>query len=70
MRIPRDEALISDLLSVQWEQTHLTAQHSNNGHADHFWAMALALYADRKPSTQPFKTELFLAPKPYRLYEN
>lgn len=70
LRIPRDEALITDLLSVQWEQTQLTAQHSSNGHADRFWAIALALYADRKQASTPFKTELFMAPKPYKFYEN
>lgn len=70
LRIPRDESLITDLLSVQWEQTHLIAPHSSNGHADRFWAIALALYADRKPDYTSPKTELFMIPKPYRLYEN
>ena len=71
LRIPRDEALIEDLLSLKLEENgKLSAQHSNNGHADRFWAIALALYADRKQNANAFSAEFFQPQKHYSLYEN
>jgi len=55
IQIPKDEYLIADLRSVKKELTaaghiRFTAPRLESGHADHFWALALAIYASH---TQP-----------------
>jgi phage FluMu gp28-like protein len=55
LRIPHDAALRADLRALRKESTaagniRFTADRGRNGHADRFWALALALHAAR---TQP-----------------
>ncbi len=70
IRIPRDEHLIQDLLSIRLnEQQQFQANHNALGHADRFWALALALHADRQSSVAPFAAEFFNINRP-SLYEN
>ena len=70
LRIPREETLITDLLSLRInENARLSAQHSSNGHADRFWALALALQASRNTPHFATSTELFHANKHFT-YEN
>lgn len=70
LRIPRDEDLIKDLLSLRIdENSQISAQHSNNGHADRFWAIALALNADKQNKSLQFSTEFFPITK-HSIYEN
>jgi phage FluMu gp28-like protein len=65
LRLPCDEKLISDLLAVRIsEDMRLTAQHGSDGHADRFWALALALHADRKQSSSSAVAELFHFQRP------
>lgn len=71
VRIPRDEALISDLLSLKISESYqLEAQHNKSGHADRFWALALALDAGHNAVTPAFSAEFFQTPKPNLYYEN
>lgn len=52
IRIPRDEALIADLLTLRVDESgRLSAPHSAKGHADRFWALALALHAGHQRQT-------------------
>ncbi len=55
LRIPCDRTLRADLRSVKKETTssgniRFAAERSASGHADHFWALALALHAVEKPA--------------------
>ena len=70
LRIPRDENLIKDLLSLRInDKSQINAQHSANGHADRFWAIALALNADKQHKSVQFSTEFFPITK-HSIYEN
>lgn len=70
LRIPRDEPLIQDLLSLKInEKSQLNAQHSTHGHADRFWAIALAINADNPRQSLHFSTEFFPISK-HSIYEN
>ncbi|MEL6485870.1 MAG: terminase family protein [Pseudomonadota bacterium] len=56
LRIPYDPKIRADLRSVTKQTTlsgniRFTAERSPDGHADRFWALALALYAGSDPST-------------------
>lgn len=58
LRIPFDQAIRADLRSVTKQTTsagniRFTAERTVDGHADHFWALALALHADSAPSGPP-----------------
>lgn len=71
VRIPRDETLIGDLLSLKISETYqLEAQHSKFGHADRFWALALALDAGHTATRSTFSAEFFQSHKPHYYYEN
>lgn len=71
VRIPRDETLISDLLSLKISESYqLEAQHNKSGHADRFWALALALDAGHTTVTPAFSAEFFQNHKPNYYYEN
>jgi phage FluMu gp28-like protein len=52
VRIPRSDALIADLRSIRREPTQtgirFAADKGKNGHADRFWALALALHAGKQ----------------------
>lgn len=63
LRLPDDPALHADLRSIRRTPTaagHLrfAADHSPHGHADRFWALALALYAHRDPPITPYHIAL------------
>jgi phage FluMu gp28-like protein len=50
MRIPSDEHITADLRSIKKENTaagniRFAADRGKNGHADRFWALALAIHA-------------------------
>ncbi len=63
--LPRDEALLTDLLSVRLnEEARLSAAHTVHGHADRFWALALALHADSRTPSHPMAAEIFHFQKP------
>jgi phage FluMu gp28-like protein len=52
LRIPNDKFVRADLRAIRKETTaggnvRFTADHGKNGHADRFWALALALHAAR-----------------------
>jgi phage FluMu gp28-like protein len=54
LRLPRSEALMTDLRSIRKETTaagniRFGADRGKNGHADRFWALALALHAGKSP---------------------
>jgi len=54
VRIPADRIIRSQLRAVRRETTaaghvRFSAEHSSEGHADYFWALALALHAARSP---------------------
>jgi len=56
IRIPSDPAIRADLRAVKKETTaagniRFTADRGKNGHADRFWALALALHAARQSKT-------------------
>lgn len=56
VRIPNDELVRSDLRAVKKETTtsgniRFTADRGKNGHADRFWALALALHAGKSPES-------------------
>lgn len=58
VRIPFDQAIRADLRSVTKQTSaagniRFTAERTPDGHADHFWALALALHADSTPSGPP-----------------
>jgi phage FluMu gp28-like protein len=53
LRIPEDKFIRADLRSIKKETTaaehvRFSADHSKNGHADRFWALALAIHARGK----------------------
>ncbi len=55
LRIPDDPAIIADLRAIKKETTtagnlRFTADRGKNGHADRFWALALARHAAGKPA--------------------
>lgn len=59
LRIPQDNKIRADLRSVTKTTTaagnvRFTAERTVDGHADHFWALALALHAGSQPSA-PFE---------------
>ena len=65
LRLPCDEKLIADLLAVRIsEDMRLTAQHGTDGHADRFWALALALHAGHKAASASTAAELFYFQRP------
>lgn len=68
-RIPSDERIRADLRAVKKETTssgniRFTADHGKNGHADRFWARALALHAAKTEPGPAF------APMPITLPRN
>ena len=67
IRIPNDETLLTDMTSITSSFTSkyasFSAKHSSIGHADRFWALALAIHACKyKIKTAP-NVELYKAPK-------
>lgn len=53
LRVPDDKNLIADLRSIRKETTasgniRFTGERNSNGHADRFWALALALHAAKQ----------------------
>jgi len=59
VRIPNDKLIRADLRAIRKETTasgniRFTADRGANGHADRFWALALALHAAKQPTTQFF----------------
>lgn len=59
VRIPGDKLIRADLRAIKKETTaagnvRFTADRGANGHADRFWALALALHAAKKPKAQFF----------------
>ncbi|MDR1254856.1 MAG: terminase family protein [Puniceicoccales bacterium] len=73
LKIPNDPALINDFLNIhlQWtsSQAHFVANHTADGHADRFWAFALALSAAEHMQATPCNTEIFQTHKHF-IYEN
>jgi phage FluMu gp28-like protein len=62
VRIPNEALIRSDLRAIKKETTasgniRFTADRGRNGHADRFWALALALHAG-KPAAVPFYAEV------------
>jgi phage FluMu gp28-like protein len=58
IRIPRDRLIESDLRAIKKETTasgniRFTADRGKNGHADRFWALALALHAGGSHTVPP-----------------
>lgn len=58
LRIPYDQRIRADLRSVtkvvsSAGNIRFAAERTPDGHADHFWALALALHADSAPSGPP-----------------
>jgi phage FluMu gp28-like protein len=58
VRIPRDEAVREDLHRVRKVVTssgniRFDAERTQDGHADRFWALALAVHASGQPATMP-----------------
>lgn len=58
IRIPFDPAIRADLRSVTKQTTaagniRFTAERNADGHADRFWALALAIHAGTNPSAMP-----------------
>jgi phage FluMu gp28-like protein len=56
VRIPADPFIRADLRSMRKEATasgniRFTGERTRNGHADRFWALALALHAAQQPAT-------------------
>lgn len=63
VRIPERKEIVSDLRAVRKETTtagniRFTADRGKNGHADRFWALALALHAGKTPSGYFLPTSL------------
>lgn len=61
LRIPYDPAIRADLRAVTKQVTsagnvRFTAERNADGHADRFWALALALHADSLPGGPPTAT--------------
>lgn len=61
LRIPHDPAIRADLRAVTKQVTsagnvRFTAERNADGHADRFWALALALHADSLPGGPPLVT--------------
>ncbi|MGZ5567969.1 MAG: terminase large subunit domain-containing protein, partial [Limisphaerales bacterium] len=55
IRIPNERLLRADLRAIRKEQTssgngRFSADRGVNGHADRFWALALALHATKRKS--------------------
>lgn len=58
LRIPQDKAIRSDLraikrLTTPSGNTRFAADRGKNGHADRFWALALAIHASKNPTPPP-----------------
>ena len=53
VRIPKDDKITADLRSIKKEtvgdKVRFSADRGKNGHADRFWALALALHAAKNP---------------------
>ena len=63
IRIPSDKTIRADLRSIRKESTasgniRFTGERTRHGHADRFWALALALHAAKQPSTPQFYAEV------------
>ncbi len=61
LRIPNEDLIRSDLRAIKKETTasgniRFTADRGKNGHADRFWALALAIHAGKKPQLNPRAT--------------
>ena len=59
VRIPDDPKIVADLRAIKKETTasgniRFTADRGKNGHADRFWALALAIHAGKTSNTQVF----------------
>jgi len=59
IRIPSDKTIRADLRAIGKETTssgnvRFTAERTTNGHADRFWALALALHAAKAPKVEFF----------------
>lgn len=77
LRIPNDPALIADIRSIRKETTsagnvRYVGERTTNGHADRFWACALALMALKDYTvtfapipTRPFSNSLNLSTRPF-----
>jgi phage FluMu gp28-like protein len=57
IRIPNDKLIRADLRSIRKETTasgniRFTGERTKNGHADRFWALALAIHAAKRPKLQ------------------
>ena len=62
LRIPADKNLRADLRAIKKTATtagnlRFAADHGPDGHADRFWALALALHAARSPVSPPPATK-------------
>jgi len=71
LRIPYDPKIRADLRQVTKQVTiagnvRFTAERTVDGHADHFWALALALHAASNP---PSAIEFTAAPRLSRGYD-
>ena len=53
IRIPKSDKVTADLRSIKKEtvgdKVRFSADRGKNGHADRFWALALALHAAKNP---------------------
>ena len=63
LRIPADPKLRSDLRAIRREtapggHTRFSADRGKNGHADRFWALALALHAAKQPAASAYSAAL------------
>lgn len=68
LRIPSDKLIRADLRAIKRQITpsgniRFCADRGKNGHADRFWALALAIYASKNSYPSPF---YFSLPKPSR----
>ena len=68
VRIPKDEKITSDLRSIKKEtvgdKVRFSADRGKNGHADRFWALALALHAGKDVAQKFHVTSATGANKP------
>jgi phage FluMu gp28-like protein len=73
VRIPNDRLIRADLRAIRKETTaaghvRFTADRGRNGHADRFWALALALHAG-KPAADCGPIQVFVAGRSARILE-